>query len=85
VFTAGIHDVYLAEGSVNGDEVVRFVEESPLSVLYPFNASPACIHHVDLIEEQVGAKLCYLPLYSPDPNPVETCVQLGEVNDERKP
>ena len=35
----------------------------------------ASIHHVEnvykLIEEQAGAKLIYLPLYSPDLNPVE--------------
>ena len=35
----------------------------------------ASIHHVEnvykLIEEQAGAKLIYLPPYSPDLNPVE--------------
>ena len=35
----------------------------------------ASIHHVeevtDLIEVQAGAKVCYLPPYSPDLNPVE--------------
>ena len=84
VSTAGIHDVYLAEGNVNGHKFLRFVKESLLPVLHPFNGvnphsvvimDNASIHHVeevsDLIEGQAGAKLCYLPPYSPDLNPVE--------------
>ena len=77
VSTAGIHDVYLAEGNVNGHKFLRFVKESLLPVLHPFNGvnphsvvimDNASIHHVeevsDLIEGQAGAKLCYLPLIS---------------------
>jgi transposase len=84
VSTAGIHDVYLAKGNVNGDKFIRFVKESLLPVLQPFNGvnshsivimDNASIHHVEevsnLIEGQAGAKLCYLPPYSPDLNPVE--------------
>ena len=61
-----------------------FVEESLLPVLNPFNGinthsvvimDNATIHHIDevsdLVEGHAGAKLCYLPPYSPDLNPVE--------------
>ena len=84
VSTIGIHDVYIAEGNVNGDKFIGFVKESLLPVLKPFNGvnshsvvimDNASIHHVeevsDLIEGQAGARLCYLPPYSPDLNPVE--------------
>ena len=84
VSTAGIHDVYLAKGNVNGDKFIKFVKESLLPVLQSFNGvnshsivimDNASIHHVEevsnLIEGQAGTKLCYLPPYSPDLNPVE--------------
>ena len=80
----GVHDVYLAEGSVNGDKFELFIRECLLPILSPFNGSNprsivimdnASIHHVqnviDLIEGQAGAKLIFLPPYSPDLNPVE--------------
>lgn len=82
--TEGIHDVYLAESSVNGEKFERFVKESLLPVLMPFNGvnphsvvvmDNASIHHVhavaDLIENQAKAKLIFLPPYSPDLNPLE--------------
>lgn len=60
------------------------VEQSLLPILNPFNyVNPlsvvimdnASIHHVDevsnLIEQQAGARLCFLPPYSPDLNPCE--------------
>ena len=80
----GIHDVYLAEGSVNGERFQEFIETILFPVLQPFNwVNPhsvvildnASIHHVqgviDLIEVQAGAKLIFLPPYSPDLNPIE--------------
>lgn len=80
----GIHDVYLKEGTMNGDCFVKFVRNCLLPVLQPFNGvnsrsvvilDNASIHHVeqveDLIETQAGSKLIYLPPYSPDLNPVE--------------
>ena len=80
----GIHDVYIAEGNVDGQKFSDFVSSSLLPVLMPFNnVNPrsvvimdnASIHHVqevsDLIETQAGAKLHYLPPYSPDLNPTE--------------
>ena len=80
----GIHDVYLAEGTMNGDRFVQFVQNCLLPHLMPFNGvnprsvvimDNCSIHHVDavtnLIETQAGAKLCFLPPYSPDLMPVE--------------
>ena len=82
----GIHDVFIAEGTMNGERFTTFVRNvllphlnvnpfngvNPRSVVIMDNAS---IHHVDqvvdLIERQAGAKLCFLPPYSPDLNPAE--------------
>ena len=80
----GIHDVGLLEGSVNGEKLEDFFRNSLLPVLKPFNwvnersvviMDNASIHHlqsiVDLIEDQAGARLLFLPPYSPDLNPAE--------------
>ena len=80
----GIHDVYITEGSVDGENFSEFVRSSLLPILMPFdNINPrsvvimdnASIHHVqevsNLIETQAGARLHYLPPYSPDLNPAE--------------
>lgn len=85
VSLAGVHDVYLAEGTVNGNRFEQFVRECLLPVLLPFDGNNprsivvmdnASIHHVQnvihLIENQAQAKLIFLPPYSPDLNPVET-------------
>ena len=84
VSVVGVHDVYIAEGNMNGERFTKFVQDSLLTILMPFNGTNPCsivimdnasIHHVDeiadLIETQTGAKLCYLPPYSPDLNPIE--------------
>ena len=80
----GIHDVCLYEGTVNGDRFKEFVENNLIPILHPFNGinplsvvimDNASIHHVDgvqnLIENQAGARLIFLPPYSPDLNPLE--------------
>ena len=77
----GLLDVHLAEGTVNGSKFEKFVKSSLIPILNPFNKHSivvmdnASIHHVEnlykLIEFQAGAKLIYLPPYSPDLNPVE--------------
>ena len=80
----GIHDVYVTEGTVNGDKFADFVQNCLLPVLKPFNylnshsvviMDNASIHHVqevaDLIENQAGVKVCFLPPYSPDLMPAE--------------
>ena len=80
----GIHDVVLFEGNVNGTRFEDFVKNCLLPVLQPFNwvnkhsvliLDNASIHHVDnvvkLIEDQAGARILFLPPYSPDLNPLE--------------
>jgi len=82
--TEGIHDICLYEGTVNGSKFEDFIENCLFQILQPFNGinpfsvvimDNAAIHHVDgvrdLIETQVGARLLFLPPYSPDLNPLE--------------
>ena len=80
----GIHDVYLAEGNVNGEKFEFFVRSCLLPILNEFNCTNprsvvildnASIHHIDeiskIIEDEAGARMLFLPPYSPDLNPVE--------------
>lgn len=80
----GIHDVCLLEGTVNGERFEDFVQNFLIPILQPFNGvnplsvvimDNASIHHVDsvtdLIQNQAGARLLFLPPYSPDLNPLE--------------
>ena len=80
----GVHDVFLAEGSVNGNKFEQFIKDCLIPILQPFNGSNpnsivvmdnASIHHVQgvlqLIENQAQAKVIFLPPYSPDLNPTE--------------
>ena len=81
---SGIHDVFLAEGTMNGDRFEHFIRECLIPVLKPYNGinpqsivimDNASIHHVDTnidLIESVGAKVIFLPPYSPDLNPLET-------------
>ena len=79
----GLQDVYLAEGSINGDRFTHFLEEylvpflmlfnwsNPFSVVVMDNAS---IHHVESAVaaiERTEARIIFLPTYSPDLNPLE--------------
>ena len=80
----GVHDVLIAEGTMNGDRFAMFVKNVLSPHLMPFNGlnprsvvimDNASIHHVyevvNYIETQVGARVLFLPPYSPDLNPVE--------------
>lgn len=79
----GIHDVLLAEGTMNGERFEDYIKTSILPILQPFNGinhnsivvmDNATIHHVsDVVHliQQRGALLKFLPPYSPDLNPVE--------------
>lgn len=81
--TEGIEDVYITEGSVNGEIFLDFVRKCLLPILMPFNGinqksvvilDNASIHHVDCVIEtiqSVGALVRFLPPYSPDMNPIE--------------
>ena len=89
----GIHDVYLFAGTVDGEKFAEFVHNclqpfipafkwiNPYSVIIMDNTS---IHHVeqvvDMIEDQIGAHLLFLPPYSPDLNPAEEV--FGQVKAE---
>ena len=78
-----IHDLYLAEDSVNGERFEYFVRTCLLPILLPYNGINPCsivimdnaaIHHVCPVVhliQSTGAKLVFLPLYSPDLNPLE--------------
>ena len=80
----GILDVVLLERNVNGMRFEQFVPNCLLPLLQPFNWSNersvvildnASIHHIDsvveLIEDNAGARVMFLPPYSPDLNPLE--------------
>ena len=67
-----IHDVYITEGTINGEKFAEYVQNCLLPVLKPFNylnshslviMDNASIHHVhdvvDFIENQAGAKVCF--------------------------
>lgn len=78
-----MHDVYLEKGNIDGERFTHFVESCFLPVLNPFNGINPCsvvimdnasIHHVDTVQNLIegsGARLIFLPPYSPDLNPVE--------------
>ena len=81
--TNGILECQFHNGTINGDKLYSFVENSLLPHLMPFNGTNehsvvimdnASIHHIQDISEliaSVGALLIYLPPYSPDLNPIE--------------
>ena len=78
----GIHDVFLAEGSINGERFEFFIRNYLLPVLMPFNRinpllvvimDNVSIHHVQSnvqLIESTGAKVIFLPPYSLDLNPL---------------
>ena len=80
----GILDLYITSGTINGEKFIDFIQYYLMPLLKPFNYSNehsvvildnASIHHVEevvnLIETQAGAKVCFLPPYSPDLMPAE--------------
>lgn len=81
--TRGMEDVYLVEGSVNGDTFLRFIQRCLLNIIQPFDGNNhrsivvfdnASIHHLDTVVDLIsasGALVRFLPPYSPDLNPIE--------------
>ena len=81
--TRGIEDVYTTQDSVNGEKFVDFFCQCVLPIILPFNGcnphsvvvmDNASIHHLDRVCDiitGVGAKLCFMPPYSPDLMPLE--------------
>ena len=79
----GVEDIYIHEGNVNGEVFVDFVRKCLLPILMPYNGQNpssvvimdnASIHKRSAIQgiiNGVGALLRFLPVYSPDLNPIE--------------
>ena len=80
----GVEDIYIHEGNVNGEVFVDFVRKCLLpNILMPYNGQnptsvvimdTASIHKRSAIQgiiNGVGALLRFLPVYSPDLNPIE--------------
>ena len=80
---SAMEDVYITEGSVNGDIFEDFVATCLLPQLMPFNGinthsvvimDNCAVHHLERITQMItstGAILKFLPPYSPDLNPIE--------------
>ena len=78
----GIEDVYTSQEHVNGEKFLDFLFQCVLPILLPFNGhnpnsvvvmDNASIHHLDRVHDiitGVGARLCFLPPYSPDLMPL---------------
>ena len=77
-------DVDIVKGSVNGDRFTKFVNNTLVPILKPFDGNNslsvvimdnASIHHVDGVEHAIEhnsqAKVVFLPPYSPDLMPLE--------------
>ena len=81
--TRGVLDCNVVHGSVNGEQFYKIIQKALLPHLMPYNGinphsivvmDNASIHHIEGVKEminEVGALLLYLPLYSPDYNPIE--------------
>ena len=79
----GIHDVFITEGTMNGPRFVNFVQKCLIPLLNPFNyinprsvviMDNASIHHVQEVVDKIeahGARILFLPPYSPDLMPCE--------------
>ena len=62
--TEGVEDIYIVEGSVNGEKFVDFVRHCLLPVMMPFNGTNpkslvildnASVHHVEAVEETINS------------------------------
>ena len=81
--TRGIEDVYTTTENVNSETFIDFLIKYALPIILPFDGNNprsiltldnASIHHLDRINDiitGIGAKLCFLPPYSPDLMPLE--------------
>ena len=82
--TEGVEDVYITDGTVDGDKFLGFVRQNLLPLLMPFNGqnpnsifildNASSIHHVDQVVElntSVRALVRFLPPYLPDMNPIK--------------
>ena len=79
----GVQDVYIKDGTVDGDRFAHFVCHTLLPILQPFhgrsphsvvvldNASIHKMHEVIELLSGCGVIVKFLPAYSPDLNPIE--------------
>lgn len=80
----GLEDIFITDGTVDGDMFMHFVMHNLLPILQPFDGfneksvvimDNAAIHHIDPVIaaiNSVGALVWFLPPYSPDMNPIES-------------
>ena len=81
--TRGIEDVYTSKETINGDKFEEFLCQCLLPIIMPYDGNNArsvvvmdnaSIHHLDRVKDiitGIGAKLIFLPPYSPDLMPLE--------------
>ena len=81
--TSGIEDVYVTSDSVDGTKFEEFLFQCLLPIILPFNGinhhsvivmDNASIHHLERVQDLItgiGARLMFLPPYSPDLMPLE--------------
>lgn len=81
--TQGIQSVYTSIESINGDKFIEFFVQCVLPIIMPYDGNNsncvivmdnASIHHLERVHDivtGVGARLCFLPPYSPDLMPLE--------------
>ena len=79
----GVQDVYITEGSIDGEKFAHFIRHTLLPLLQPFDGrnphsvvvlDNASIHKVQEVIELfsfLGVIIKFLPAYSPDLNPIE--------------
>ena len=81
--TRGIEDVFACKGSVDGEVFQQFLCQCVLPIILPFDGNNpwsvvvmdnASIHHLERVYDiitGIGARLVFLPPYSPDLMPLE--------------
>ena len=81
--TSAIEDVYVTSDSVDGTKFEEFLFQCLLPIILPFNGinhhsvivmDNASIHHLERVQDLItgiGARLMFLPPYSPDLMPLE--------------
>ncbi|GAO52289.1 hypothetical protein G7K_6369-t1 [Saitoella complicata NRRL Y-17804] len=83
----GLKALRIFQGSFNADRFVEFIEEDLLPIVGPFPGPNSVIvldncriHHdprvAELLVNQHGCRIVFLPPYSPDLNPIELCFSM---------
>jgi len=88
--TDGVVTWDISDGYVTKDSFIRFLREEVAPILNPYSGArsivvmdDSIIHHDEevhrIVEDECGAKICYLPPDSPDYNPIEDVVSRMKV------